>query len=251
MSDNRRHQYRVTPEIERDVSVAVRLQSQALQDIAMLDISAGGIAFAVDTDQKLDVQLSEQILLSFESKRLGKPLEIPGTVRHIHTTKNQVFYGVAFEGWDNTRLNLTPQLRALFNEREAVRVEPREEQDVDVQVTWSNGATINGMMRDISVLGVGMWVGEEDDAVFTANDEVSLNFKLGSESESLVLQARVRYTSVAGEQARVGIEIMEQQPAKMSGSRKAITDYVMKRQLEIARVDAERRRAMQAHINLS
>jgi c-di-GMP-binding flagellar brake protein YcgR len=251
VSDNRRHQYRVTPEIERDVSVAVRIQSNDLQDIALLDVSAGGVAFAVETANKLDVELSDTILMSFESKRLGRPLEIPGTVQHIHATMNQVFYGVSFEGWGDTRLNLTPKLRALFNEREAVRVEPREEEDVDIQINWSNGSSINGMMRDISVLGVGMWVSEEDESILTANDEVSLNFQLGPESDSLVLQARLRYTSMVGEQTRVGIEIMEQQPAPMSGSRKAITDYVMKRQLEIARVDAERRRAMQAHYTLS
>ncbi len=249
--ENRRHQYRVTPEIERDVSVAVRLQSEGLQDIALLDVSAGGVAFAVEAANKLDVKLSEKILLSFESKRLGKPLEIPGTVRHIHAAMNQVFYGVAFESWGNTRLNLTPKLRALFNEREAVRVEPREEEDVNVQVSWSNGTQINGMMRDISVLGVGMWVSAEDESLLAANDEVSLDFQLGSTSESLSLHARIRYTGIAGGQTRVGIEIMEQQPAKLSGTRKAITEYVMKRQLEIARVDAERRRAMQEHYNLS
>ena len=106
-------------------------------------------------------------------------------------------------------------------------------------------------MRDISVLGVGMWVSAEDESLLSANDEVSLDFQLGSTSESLSLHARVRYTSIAGGQTRVGIEILEQQPAELSGTRKAITDYVMKRQLEIARVDAERRRAMQEHYNLS
>ena len=59
------------------------------------------------------------------------------------------------------------------------------------------------------------------------------------------LDAEIRHMQPLGEQARLGVEIQESD--KVRKQRHGITGYVMARQIEIARIDAERRRAMESY----
>ena len=245
MSEDRRLNYRVTPTIERDVYVDVVLAGGGVADLALIDISAGGVGMAGPADEAPAVRVGDNIVLRFSSKRLLKPLEIPSQIRHIKLTDEGYHYGIAFDDWGGVRSHLAPKLRSLFNEREAVRVEPRP--DEDVLVTMFDGAQaleIEGWLRDISVLGVGMWVTAEDQLELESGSSVRVQFKLPRTERVLDLVAQVRHQQVVGDRARVGLQIVNDQPGRWNGVHREITQYVMSRQIEIARIDAERKRAM-------
>ena len=91
--------------------------------VGLIDISAGGVAVAVSADSPLSVANVDKVTVKFESDRLGTPLQISSHIRRIKfsSDKKSIMYGVLFDTWTDKRLNLTPKLRSLFNEREAVR----------------------------------------------------------------------------------------------------------------------------------
>lgn len=214
-------------------------------DLALIDISAGGVGMAGPLDDPPDLCEGDSIVLRFSSKRLLKPIEIPSQVRHIKPTEQGIHYGIAFDDWGGTRSHLAPKLRSLFNEREAVRVEPRPEEDVLVNILGQEQpVNIEGWLRDISVLGVGMWVTLEDQLELESGSTVQVQLTLPRTDKSLNLEALVRHQQIVGDRARIGLQIVNDQPGRWNGVHREITQYVMSRQIEIARIDAERKRAM-------
>ena len=245
VSQDRRLNYRVTATIERDVFVDVVLNNGDVVDLALIDISAGGVGMAGPVEGAPQLRVGGNLVVRFSSKRLLKPLEIPSQIRHIKLTEQGVHYGISFDDWGGTRSHLAPKLRSLFNEREAVRVEPRPDEDVPVTVINGGKAQeIEGWLRDISVLGVGMWVTAEDHLSLESGSSVRVQFKLPQTDKSVDLEAQVRHQQVVGDRARVGLQIVNDQPGRWNGVHREITQYVMSRQIEIARIDAERKRAM-------
>ena len=248
MSDERRQHYRVSPATEREVRVSIKGTDGQVRSLGLIDISAGGVALACDAHDAPTVKLMDQVSVMFESNRLGQPLEIDSQIRHIQLSEDDksVMYGVRFLGWKEQRQNLAPKLRALFNEREAVRVDPRDDEEIEVQLVLNGTArAVSGMLRDISILGVGVWVSTEDDALLKTGEEFSLKLSLPTNEEDLEFQVKVCHLQIFGQQARLGVEI--QGAGSTRGPQRGITSYVMSRQIEIARIDAERRRAMEFH----
>ena len=135
MSNERRQHYRVSSASEH-VRVSLRQSDGALYSVGLLDVSAGGVALACNAQEAPPVAMMEVVTLCFASDRLGRPLEIDAQIRHIQPSDDgaSVMYGARFLGWADHRADLGPQLRALFNEREAVRVDPRDHEDIPVQV---------------------------------------------------------------------------------------------------------------------
>ena len=249
MSQNRRVHYRVTPDIERDVRVfAVTPGSQSHQ-VGLIDISAGGISFAVSSGHGLQAQVGSKLLLRFEASRLNNMLEIPSTLRRIEEADGNFIYGVEFNNWVDDRFRLAPQLRSLFNEREAVRVEPPEGDELDVRLAINGETPLSpGLLRDISVLGVGIWLNDDEHHTVSSQDAITIGLHLDNKNEEVQLEVRVRHTHTVGDRIRLGVEICEDQPHRgLAATQKRIMKYVMQRQIEAARIDAERRRAMREH----
>jgi len=250
MSRERRQHYRVSPNTDRDVSVVVRTESGSSHHVALIDISAGGVALACDAVNALPSKVLDFITVSFESNRLGRPLDIYAQLCHIEASENgeSIMYGIRFQNWAEHRENLAPKLRALFNEREAVRVDPREDQDVEVELVFNGkGRISSGLLRDISVLGVGVWINADDEPHLQPGNTIELNVTLPSTDEAIQLQVEIRHLQHVGEQSRLGVEICNPDARARRSQEKNINGYVMERQIEIARIDAERRRAMGSH----
>jgi len=226
------------------VAVDVVLADGSLADMSLIDISAGGVGMASPSDSDRCPKAGENITLRFRSKRLLNPLEIPSQVRHVKNTEQGIHYGIAFDDWAGIRSHLAPKLRSLFNEREAVRVEPRPDEEVAINIHGASGDDIEGWLRDISVLGVGMWITAEDHLALEGGQSVQVQFKLPRSEKALTLEAQIRYQQVVGDRARLGLQIVNDQPGRWNGVHREITQYVMSRQIEIARIDAERKRAM-------
>jgi c-di-GMP-binding flagellar brake protein YcgR len=248
VSQDRRQHYRVTPNIEREVHVFAIATDGTSQQVGLLDISAGGVSFGVEADQKLVSEVGENLTLRFETGRSAEPLEIAALLCHIKLVEGNLIYGISFAQWDGDRQSLAPQLRSLFNEREAVRVEPQEDHEVEMQITLHGRGTItHGLLRDISVLGIGVWVADEDQEMLGNGENLTIDLHLPSEDEVLQLNVVVRHTQHVGQRMRVGAQMLSQDIRLSREQTKRITNYVMKRQIQVARIDAERRRAMQAH----
>jgi c-di-GMP-binding flagellar brake protein YcgR len=246
VSEDRRLQYRVTATLDREVETTVLLADQKRFKVYLVDVSAGGVGFGVAEETPLPVEVGGEVQVCFNAKRLSESLEITGVLRHIKMVDNVIHYGVAFETWGDTRVNLTPKLRSFFNEREAVRVDPREGEEVSVRLVLDGKALkVDGLLRDVSILGVGIWLDPEDGYSFNQGDALDIRLKLQTTDTPLNLTALVRHNAPAGERSRVGLEFHEDQVDGFGGSTKRITSFVMARQMETARIDAERRRAME------
>ena len=248
VSQDRRIHYRVTPNIERDVHVFAVTPTGATHQVGLVDISAGGVAFGVDQDNKLQADIGDILVVRFENGRLQKPLEIRAALRHEKSEDCNVVYGVEFQSWNDERHRLAPKLRSLFNEREAVRVEPRDDDELDVEIHLQGNTNLSGgLLRDISVLGIGIWLQDEDQALLDGKESMTLGVRLEPDEEPMEISVRVRHTQQVGERVRIGAQILPDEKHDARAQKKRIMAYVMKRQIEVARIDAERRRAMQAH----
>lgn len=243
VSQDRRLNYRVTSKIEREVFVDFVLADGGLVRVMLVDLSAGGLGAGLEYTDPSPVQAGDRLIVRFSSERLFNPLEIKSEIRHVKVEGELLLYGVAFEDWVGVRSQLAPRLRTLFNEREAVRVEPRTDQDVAVSVQRSGRrAQVDGFLRDISIFGVGMWVMAEESAVFTSGDTVNLELALPASTKTLNLAASVCHQQLVDGRARIGLRMVGDQPGDWNRVQKVITQYVMARQLEVARIDAERKR---------
>ena len=250
MTQDRRLHYRVSPSTEREIVITVITQDRVAHRVAIIDISAGGVALAVDTKMRLPVAKSELVTIRFESTKIGATLEIPSQIRHIKVVENQdvIVYGVGFVNWSQSRSDLTPKLRALFNEREAVRVDPQDNEEIEIQLLLSGtGHIVNGLLRDVSMLGVGIWVSSFEEKPPRPGDEVVLDLTLPDQDGPMQIKAQVQYRQLAGDQVRVGLEIKTPNLAERKDQEKVLTSYVMARQLESARLDNERRQALLAN----
>jgi c-di-GMP-binding flagellar brake protein YcgR len=250
VSDERRQHYRVSTSTDREISVRVGLQDGSQHPVGLIDISAGGVALALGADEALPAKINETVTIIFESDRLGQPLEISSHLRHIKMSDDDanIIYGVSFDPWDENRLNLTPKLRSLFNEREAVRVEPSDDGEIDVQLVFNGrGTVLNGLLRDISVLGLGVWLNTDDAPSLNSASTVALDLTLPTCTEPLHLEVEVRHRAPIGERSRVGMHFTDKDRKTLTNRQKVLTNYVMARQIENARIDAERRRAMGSH----
>ena len=249
MSSERRQHYRVSPTAVREVRVSVRDAQGVHHIVGLIDISAGGVALACQVEDAPPIKLMDEVFIVFESERLLRPLSIRSQIRHVKVSDDDanIVYGVRFLDWNEERQRLAPKLRALFNEREAVRVDPREDQDIEVELVINGTARVaSGLLRDISVLGVGVWVNTDDEPLLTAGKQIELTIRLPESDADLRIDAEIRHMQPIGEQARLGVEIRNSGKG-LRGTRSGITGYVMTRQIEIARIDAERRRAMESY----
>lgn len=218
------------------------------QQVNLIDISAGGVSIGVSGQDKLKIDVGENLILRFETDRLSDALEINAMLRHIKLVEEHLVYGVSFDQWDSERRSLAPQLRSLFNERQAVRVEPEEDQEIDLEITLhGHGTVANGLLRDISVLGIGIWIADEDQEVLGAKDNLTIDLRLPSDEEDITLAVTLRHTQHVGDRVRIGAQMVAEDAHQARRNEKTLINYVMKRQMEVARIDAERRRAMQAH----
>jgi c-di-GMP-binding flagellar brake protein YcgR len=242
VSADRRLNYRVSPNIERAVFTDLVLEDGEVVRVSMIDVSAGGAGLGMVAEGAPEIRAGSRITVRFSSKRLLDPLEIASQIRHVKIDEGLLLIGIAFDDWGDTRMNLAPQLRSLFNEREAVRVEPRVDQEVAVMVQINGShSSVEGLLRDISILGLGMWVPADDDVSLAHGEQVHLEFNLPPSNKKLHLEASVCHHQLVGERARVGLQIVTEQVGRWNGVYREITQYVMTRQLETARVDAERK----------
>jgi c-di-GMP-binding flagellar brake protein YcgR len=240
---NRRIHYRVTPTFERAVCVELIRDGGQPVRVGVVDISSGGAGVAVPEGTLPTLKNHELIKLRFSSERFADPFEIIAEVRHAMHGTMAIRYGLRFENWEEHREVLGPKLRTLFNEREAFRVEPEAGERLSVEVfPVQGGVAMGGIIRDISVLGLGVWMRERDVALLESGQHIEARFTLPVSPDPLTCTCEVRHIQRESSLARrmVGLLIVPQRGAAESQLRRVLTDYVMNRQMSARRRGASK-----------
>ena len=76
---------------------------------------------------------------------------------------------------------------------------------------------------------------------------VQVDLTLPNGAQTMKLEVEVRHMQEFGERTRVGLRFEQPRGTAKKDTKRDITQYVMARQIELAREDAERRRAMEDH----
>ena len=250
MQGSKRRHYRVTGDDLNGIQVSMMAWGEP-NPVHLIDISVAGAAIAF-----LDAQHDEVARLvgssraepkvRIESTRLPDSLDITCRIAHIQQVDAGVVCGVAFLRRIDETFNLDRALLRVFNRRGAVRVEPAPAPPIGVTLTDPSAGAIDGRMRDLSLTGVGVTVPIDAVAKLPAGHALNAAFDLGD--AALELRAEVRFGAVreagdpSGDPTRptgvVGIEFHPDDRSQ-SDCRKHLSNWVMRRQLEIQREQRE------------
>ena len=94
---------------------------------------------------------------------------------------------------------------------------------------------------------MGMWVSVDDHPELEDGSTVQVDLTLPNGAQTMKLEVEVRHMQEFGERTRVGLRFEQPGSTAKKDTKRDITQYVMARQIELAREDAERRRAMEDH----
>jgi hypothetical protein len=191
-ADERRVTYRVDPGVA-DGLQAVLIRGGGRIRAHVLDLSAEGAGLLVPQDHVAELQaLAESAspggwIVGLMASTLDRPLSVPALARYVGPVPGGVRIGFAFSLEDNRRSGLDDQLRALFNKRCAVRARPDSVESIAVELTVDERPPIVGILRDLSLLGVGVLVATEDVGGLNDVSALTAKFRLpgGQEYEKL------------------------------------------------------------------
>lgn len=235
---DRRKQYRVTAEFDELVQIEFRGPKLVCDDVRLLDLSAGGAGVELPDEANGLLRMRDRISLSMRSPKLSEPLEMSARICHLDERRARPKVGLSFESWRDHRALLDSELRSLFNEREAFRVEPSVADPIEVEVHAKAGRlVVHGEVRDLSVLGFGLWMPVSSLDHLRPGARVALHFQLPGEDEVVTAPCQIRFMRREEGRARAisGLRMAEGLRVQPR-TRQAVTRYVMNRQRELLRM---------------
>ena len=251
MQTTKRRHYRVTGNDLDGISVSLQIADQS-KPVHLIDISSAGAALAFIGAEKTQVAslfgtTLRPPVIEISARELGENINIPCRVAHLQQVAAGVICGVAFLREIDDSFNLDQALLRVFNRRGAVRVEPDPQVPVQVYIQSPDGkALCSGLLRDLSLTGLGIAVAPVDMKLLPKESEVRLSFELTD--EILEMPAIVRFGRVNSETRPggvspepvgiVGLEF-DDHARTQSANRKRLADWVMRRQREIQRMQRE------------
>ena len=123
---------------------------------------------------------------------------------HVQQVAAGVICGVAFLREIDDSFNLDQALLRIFNRRGAVRVEPDPQVPVTIHIHSPDGRPLcSGLLRDLSLTGLGIAVAPVDMALLPRDSSVALRFALAG--EVFDMPALVRFGRVSSEQRPGGV----------------------------------------------
>ncbi len=231
---NRRRQYRVSPEFSDIVRIELLGPKVHARSVTLLDLSAGGAGVELPTGAKDLLQVGDLVQLRVSSDRLPAPLDMHGRLSFVSPDARPKI-GIAFLEWRQHRVILDSELRSLFNEREAFRVEPDTKRPIDV-VIEQGAVRATARVRDISVLGVGLTAAASLVESLSPDRPVRLQIHLPEVRGAITVAGDLRHARVVdGASAVLGFRF-EDAATLSPTARRAVGDYVMGRQREVARL---------------
>ncbi len=235
---DRRKQYRVTAEFDELVQIEFRGPKVVCDDVRLLDLSAGGAGVELPSSATGLLRLRDRIEMSMRSPKLREPIEMSARICYLDERRRRPRVGLSFESWREHRALLDSELRSLFNEREAYRVEPSVADPIDVEVHAKAGRlVVHGEVRDLSVLGFGLWMPVSAMDHLRPGSRVALHFQIPGEDEVVTAPCQIRFLRREEGRSRAlsGLRMAEGLRVQPR-TRAAITRYVMSRQREMLRM---------------
>lgn len=235
---NRRTQYRVTARFDKLVQIELVGPKVHAKNVTLQDLSAGGAGIMLPKSTTGMFRVRDRIELRLTSPKLTEgPVTMFARVCHVDERLPQPRLGLAFESWREHRALLDSELRELFNEREAFRVEPGLKRIITEVSTLDRRVRLTGHIRDISVLGFGLVLPFEAAERLETGHTVNLRFKLPTDAAVIRVPAQIRFLKAdeAGRQTISGLRMADGIRVDPK-HRRAIAHYVMTRQRELLRM---------------
>ncbi|MDP6933636.1 MAG: PilZ domain-containing protein [Myxococcota bacterium] len=230
----KRQQYRVTDALLKEIGVRLTVGRRRLPAI-LLDMAQGGAGLALEEKYASELKHKAEVKLYITSERLNSPLVIKAEIRHVRRGFDDVRVGLEFEDWGGERSTLGPRLLSLFNERRAFRVSPPHSQRIPVYiVTGTSGTQIQAMLKDVSLLGIGLFVRKDEVGPLQDEEGGYLKFRLPRDRRVIKFAAEVRHVQRGERFAEVGMEFIREHSGLYAGIQSSLTRYVMHRQQENA-----------------
>ena len=179
-----------------------------------------------------DLPRGAAVVVRFESERIGGTFDAPAVVaRHLGSAEEPRLR-VAYREGINAEGRFLRKLQSLFNQRRAYRVRPPSGERVPVHFRPpGGGGWVRGELVDISVLGIAITLPAEAAERVSPGDRARVGLALPGAPTLITARVRVANLLPLGRtRARVGCELAVERLDH--AARRAITDYVMRRQLE-------------------
>lgn len=249
--DNRRRQYRVTAEFDRLVQVELLGPKVHATQVRLLDLSAGGAGLVLPARASGVLRMRDRIELRLVSEALAEPVRMFARICHLDEREREPKVGLAFESWREHRALLDSELKSLFNEREAFRVDPSQKEPVGLRILAPGGGLlavsrpvgtrlagpVEAQLRDISVSGLGVKLVGPLSGAWGAHDSLQVEARLPGEDAALRVDVELRYLRPQGDGLTLaGLRLHEEATPHARRARQAVTRYVMERQRALLRV---------------
>jgi c-di-GMP-binding flagellar brake protein YcgR len=239
--NNRRKQYRVTARFDELVQIELVGPKVNAKNVILQDLSAGGAGIVLPASTTGMLRMRDRIELRLSSSKLTDgPVTMFARICHLDERLREPRVGLAFESWRDHRALLDSDLRELFNEREAFRVEPGRHPIITEVATLNRRVRLTGQVKDLSVLGFGLEVPMEACNRLQAGTTVMLRFTLPGGDEVTQVPCQVRFVRAdkINRRALMGLRILEGhgRHAVSHSARRDITRFVMSRQRELLRM---------------
>jgi c-di-GMP-binding flagellar brake protein YcgR len=236
--NNRRKQYRVTARFDELVQLELLGPKVHAKNVLLQDLSAGGAGVVLPQTASGMLRLRDRIELRLMSPKLAEgPVQMHARICHLDERLPRPRVGLAFESWREHRALLDSDLRELFNEREAFRVEPGRDPIITEVATLNRRVRLMGRIRDISVLGFGLELPMEAAERLKSGMTVSLRFTFPGGKRVIHAPSQLRFLRVdmAGRRTIAGLRMAEGIRVDPK-DRREIAQFVMSRQRELLRM---------------
>lgn len=232
---------------EELVQLAIKLASGATFFADVLEINGQGADLRFARESAPSLPLGQHATLAFRSPRFQKPVEIKAVAFSRIESEAARGYGFRFERTPELEATLQ-SIFSLVNQRHAHRVRPRMTESIAVILGFAPGEeasvpragvrSAKGLLRDISLSGLGLAVPAEVEISFANVEIVSVAPQLPGASGSLPLVGWIRNRRFDERQVTYGIEFDAERSEDYDARHKEIVEYVMRRQREQLRVRA-------------
>lgn len=225
MKTDRRHAYRVAMENGEPIRAEVSSEGGSLLG-EVLDLSLYGCSVRVPLTQAPIVPVGGTVTLTLHASDT-KSVTITATVQASTGRDKFRRMGLAFSNPAALHAMLSPKLLRWFNERRALRVQPRPPVSVAVDVPGQE-RRLTGRMLDISAEGVGVVVDGESAQELSQVVRVGLEFTLPGHTGPTVLRAFIRYRAQLEEEAAlyIGLSLDPEGSSDFISEQQRITEYV-------------------------
>lgn len=205
------------------VVAEVRLRSEASHRGTLVDVARNVVEVDFLHSDSPVLPITERVRITFTGENLLQPFTAGARVISRAESEGSNLYGFTLNKEVGGVLSAALARRATF------RVTPAAGEQVYVDLK-SAGRVSRCSLSDISISGMAVLVGLQDEAALFDRSHFQLLFDLPFDIDTFELQGRVCNRRLTGNAVRYGIEFLPLGSAGFDAQQKRINRYVMRRQ---------------------